>query len=396
MMHISYHVSQPFSRHEDHICQYAKWTGSESTLQWKRALVVRFITYHQNAGTDVTHRMVQLQPNTEYVYKCMQREDLFHFHTGDYLYERKQQPSKFLLLGDFGSEFANSTVRAVTNRVRNESVDAVLLVGDISYADIYNCSDYEMVFDEFMNEMEPVMATHPFMVCPGNHEYACKNGDCFEWTKDFVPYNAKFTMIFDSGKIHNMWYSFVWRNVQVISISTETDYPLAPFPSKFGDQLSWFEDQLKKANENRDQVPFVLVMGHRPIYSSHKEYSTDGVPIGSARKLQMAIEDLLYKYQVDLYVCGHVHSYERTYPTYQNKRNPQGTIHAVIGHAGNPEGPTKEDSYAHPVPQWSANHFTKDLGYVTLETTQDYMLWKMFASGSDTLADEIKIPRKSL
>jgi hypothetical protein len=41
----------------------------------------------------------------------------------------------------------------------------------------------------------------------------------------------------------------------------------------FGDQLSWLEADLAKANQNRHKRPWIIVGGHRPIYSSSGGYS---------------------------------------------------------------------------------------------------------------------------
>ena len=59
------------------------------------------------------------------------------------------------------------------------------------------------------------------------------------------------------------------------------------------------------------------------------------------------MEKLFYDYNVDIYFIGHVHSYERTWPTYQGKVlstdpntayvNPLSTIYLVLGGAGNDE-----------------------------------------------------------
>lgn len=60
--------------------------------------------------------------------------------------------------------------------------------------------------------------------------------------------------------------------------------------------------------------------------------------------MQQAFEELLYQYKVDLYVDGHVHGYERSYPVYQsevrgnytlnNYVNPEAPIYIVNGSAG--------------------------------------------------------------
>jgi hypothetical protein len=54
------------------------------------------------------------------------------------------------------------------------------------------------------------------------------------------------------------------------------------------------------------------------------------------------MENLFYKYGVDMYFSGHVHSYERDFPVYQGKpeadyTNPTATTYVMIGGAGNDE-----------------------------------------------------------
>ena len=54
------------------------------------------------------------------------------------------------------------------------------------------------------------------------------------------------------------------------------------------------------------------------------------------------MEELFYKYGVDVYFCGHVHSYERDLPVYQGTPEPDydlplATTHLLIGGAGNDE-----------------------------------------------------------
>ncbi len=59
-------------------------------------------------------------------------------------------------------------------------------------------------------------------------------------------------------------------------------------------------------------------------------------------EFQTAMEDLFYKYGVDIYFSGHVHSYERDYPVYKGVteptyNNPRATTYVMIGGAGNDE-----------------------------------------------------------
>ena len=43
------------------------------------------------------------------------------------------------------------------------------------------------------------------------------------------------------------------------------------------------------------------------------------------------MEDLFYKYGVDVVMAGHVHSYERMNPTYRNETDPCGPIYLNLG-----------------------------------------------------------------
>jgi tartrate-resistant acid phosphatase type 5 len=67
------------------------------------------------------------------------------------------------------------------------------------------------------------------------------------------------------------------------------------------------------------QAPWKIVMGHHPIYSSGEH--------GSSKSLMKALEPLLIEHQVDLYLAGHDHEYERFKPV-------QGVQHIVSGGGG--------------------------------------------------------------
>ena len=111
-----------------------------------------------------------------------------------------------------------------------------------------------------------------------------------------------------------MWYTFKQGLITFIATDTETNFPQSFFPqydnlfSGNKNQLIWLEETLK--NVDRKETPFLIIVGHRPIYSS--DYAFSDIPgniIGESLRLQAAFEDLLYKYHVDIAFYGHVHSY---------------------------------------------------------------------------------------
>lgn len=206
---------------------------------------------------------------------------------------------------------------------------------------------YEQTFDTYMEGIEPWASKLPYMVLPGNHEADCHDASCLLEPLDrglklsnFTAFNARFRMpSVESRGVLNMFYSFNYANVHFISIDTETGFPGAPSEHRyvfacggFGDQLAWLENDLIEANKNRAERPWVFVSGHRPMYYG------DSIN----KELQAAMEELFYKYDVDVYFSGHQHSYERDFPVYQGVPeadyvNPRATTHFLIGGAGNDE-----------------------------------------------------------
>ena len=56
----------------------------------------------------------------------------------------------------------------------------------------------------------------------------------------------------------------------------------------------------------------------RPLYSSE----TEDFPVQARKNWRDAVEDLIYENNVDFYMSGHVHAYERLYPIYNAEVDP--------------------------------------------------------------------------
>jgi hypothetical protein len=174
------------------------------------------------------------------------------------------------------------------------------------------------------------------------HDPAClAHKERREKLSNFTAYNGRFHMpSAESDGVMNMYYSFNYGNVHFITMDTETGYPGAAEETKyvlpcggFSDhQLTWLETDLKKANENRAERPWIFVHGHHPMYN--------GDSINA--DLQKATEELFYKYGVDIFFTGHQHYYERDLPVYRgvpetDYTDAVATTHLLIGGAGNDE-----------------------------------------------------------
>jgi len=298
-----------------------------------------------------------------------------------------------------GIDNSADTIKQMT--VLTSQVDFIHHVGDMSYADDWKArgDTYEGTWNKWQDEIDPISSQRAYMVLPGNHEATCSEEDphsCPTDTQNFTSYRNRFRMPWaESGGVDNMWYSYEYGSVHFTNINTETDYTHAPEGTgtsinagPFGNQLAWLEADLARVNSNRTATPWVIVSGHRPIYSSAS---------GDYKMTLAAFEDILIKYNVDIYFAGHVHWYERMWPLGKNAKveqknyvNPTYPIYIINGAAGNVEGHTTGKAK-----DYSAFINDEDYGYGRVTVfNSTVLLWQFFHATDNHLVDEIYITKK--
>lgn len=168
-------------------------------------------------------------------------------------------------------------------------------------------------------------------------------------------------------------------------------------------QIDWLAQDLQAANSNRSSVPWLITMGHRPIYCSNHNHQDCNSTF--SKYLQHKEEDLLYNNKVDLHFQSHVHGYERTWPMYRDQPvqtsydSPAAPVYIVNGAGGNREGNSQPPGglpWCPPAsgrnrPQSSAVGF----GYMVLEGgTLRYQQYVGNVTGPATLLDDWQINKK--
>ena len=99
--------------------------------------------------------------------------------------------------------------------------------------------------------------------------------------------------------------------------------------SPTSEQYKWLSQNL--ASVDRTLTPWVLIEAHRPMYMNKDEH--DQLQVGNHMKTR--IESLLKRYNADLFLGGHYHSYFRSCSgLYENKCRNGGLTHITIGTAG--------------------------------------------------------------
>ncbi|CAB3360188.1 Hypothetical predicted protein [Cloeon dipterum] len=321
-----------------------------------------FIDGGKESRMQFIHKVVltDLTPGATYTYHCGSDLGWSEIFTFTAMKNGTDWSPRFAIYGDMGNVNAQSLPR-IQEETQKGHFDAILHVGDFAY-DMH--SHNAKVGDEFMRQIQSIAAYVPYMTCPGNHEEAY----------NFSNYQARFSM---PSSLNSMVYSFDIGPAHIIAISTEFYYFLEYGFKQVVFQYDWLEQDLIKANKNREERPWIITIGHRPMYCSnlnrddctnHETWIRSGLPFLN----WFGLEDLFYKNGVDLEIWAHEHSYERLFPIYnytmyngsteEPYTNYKAPVHIITGSAGCQEGREKFSKHR---PEWSAFR-SNDYGYARM------------------------------
>jgi predicted phosphodiesterase len=191
------------------------------------------------------------------------------------------------------------------DNIVDQDPELVLALGDFSYSGDSDC---------WFDLIEPIADKTKIII--GNHEDE----------DDYMDYFG----------LKEQYYSFNYKNMHFLALSTETDYD---------DDSEQYQFAIRDL-EQYSKEPFmdwIIVFYHRHIYGSGSlEPDTD---------FRESYHPLFDKYKVDIALQGHLHVYERTYPITFNEedddepivqdnnptdiyKNPKGPIFLTIGTGG--------------------------------------------------------------
>ncbi|GAB4227315.1 MAG: metallophosphoesterase [Stanieria sp.] len=223
---------------------------------------------------------------------------------------------RFVSLADvgMGNKGQYAVAQAMNCYWQQNAFPLVLLAGD----NIYPGGEIDKINAVFEQPYQSLLKQGVrFQAVLGNHDIMTNNGE------DELRYQ--------NYNMQGRYYTFTQDSVQFFALDTNDNAP-------WDKQLTWLEENLA-----RSQSRWKIVYGHHPVYSSGLH--------GSSQFLNDRLTPLFSRYQVQLYICGHDHNYERS-------KNLQGTTYIVCG-AGAGTRPVSSSD-------WTA--FSADiLSFVTFE-----------------------------
>ncbi|EGC38727.1 hypothetical protein DICPUDRAFT_148535 [Dictyostelium purpureum] len=328
------------------------------------------IGYHGHPTTAVLNNLAE---STTYFYCVGDKSEgvyseVFNFTTG-LITSPGFEPFTAVFYGDmgYGGTGLNSDNYTVANVLkRAEEFDFVVHVGDIAYAD-ETAGSYingnQTLYNLFLDSVNPLTSHLPYMVCPGNH-------DIFY---DLSFYRRTWQMPTD--KDSNSWYSFDYNGVHFVGFSSEHDW------LKGSSQYKWIENDLKKYRASNPEGWLVLY-SHRPFYCSTVWNWCENEKDLLKRAYVESLEELLYKYNVHVFLGGHAHEFELSLPVYNNQtmgtfEEPKATVHITVGTGGNVEG---DQHNFQKQPIWSSGHRYSDQGFGMASFNETHFNWQFFSN----------------
>jgi hypothetical protein len=214
--------------------------------------------------------------------------------------------SHVLMVGDWGYENfeAQSRVaKAMQSYVAAQGfkTEALLMLGDNWYGPLPGGAKDKRWQTQFEEMYPRNVFDCPAYAIPGNHDYQRMPESKVAAELEYAKLPGRWTM-------PSLWYSFTFPAkkplVTVIALDSNmpsadgkwdrgTDFTLRPEQQE--EQLAWLKAELEKPRT----TPFVIVMGHHPIFSNG--------PHGDHKVLIRDWEPLLREHKVHLYLAGHDH-----------------------------------------------------------------------------------------
>jgi len=215
--------------------------------------------------------------------------------------------SRLLMVGDWGYENyeAQSRVAKAMQAYVHEqgfSTDALLMLGDNWYGPLPG-GVKDVRWQTQFEEMYPKNVFDcPAYAIPGNHDYQRMPESKVAAELAYAKAGGtRWTM-------PSLWYSFEFpaKKPLMTVIALDSNMPRPEGPQAAGvnftltseqqvEQLAWLETELEKPRS----TPFLVVMGHHPIFSNG--------PHGDHKVLVRDWEPLLRKHKAHMYLAGHDH-----------------------------------------------------------------------------------------
>jgi 3',5'-cyclic AMP phosphodiesterase CpdA len=249
----------------------------------------------------------KLRPNTKYYYSISNKEtgtvSAFFYTLPE---KSSKQKMQFAIFGDCGTGTPKQldVFSAVKNYFGDEKIDGMLLLGDNAYYYGFDKEYQEKFFPIYQSLLQKTV----LWPTPGNHDYADR-----AWPNNLgekPDYFNIFTLPTEgqSGGLASKteaYYSYDVGNIHFVSLDSYGQVHGQRMSDLLSEQAKWLEADLKQNSQD-----WIVVYFHHPPFSKGSHDADKEPELTAIRTNLVPIFD---KYNVDLVMTGHSHSYERSY-----------------------------------------------------------------------------------
>ena len=306
-----------------------QWVGPETSAD----ISIQYATHDKSAGanpiwqvgktitkpytnTDLkVHRceLLSLKPGTEYQFQIGKSAPTYRFRT---MPAKATNTIQFVSGGDCGVD-----LHAIGTNIlaaRQEPYFA-LIAGDLAYDNGRSPETFTKFLQNYRAHMvDPQGRLIPMLTCIGNHEvdggYQTKRSD-----------SPQYLSLFD-GQFPEKTYGTVdiGDYLSLVLLDTGHIEPIA------GEQTEW----LAKALAERQERPHLIVANHVPAYPSYRPPEGQNGKFGTGEEQRRYWSPLFERYNVDVVLEHHDHTFKRTHPLTNGMIDKHGVLYLGDGSWG--------------------------------------------------------------
>ena len=275
----------------------------ESRLLWGTNLASLNGTTSQPVPTTEHELQVQgLSPSTRYYYSVESGDTVLSAAGTNQYWVTAPAPgephkTRFWLLGDPGLQTTDQAgvISAYRGAMGTSHTDLILLAGDDAYWSGLDDEYQAGLFEPFAFAFR----TTPVWPALGNHDTAQLTNDTFGY-----PYYLNFSMPTngEAGGVPSgteSYYSFDFADIHFVSLNSYTANR-----SSNGPMATWL-----RADLAANRQPWLIAYWHHPPYSRGSHDADTEI---ECLEMRQNFVTVLEQYGVDLVLCGHSHTYERS------------------------------------------------------------------------------------
>ncbi len=281
--------------------------------------------------------LTNLQPGTEYE---------FHLGTPDHEYRFRTMPAKatntlqFVSGGDSG---ANLHAIGTNILAAKQEPYFALIGGDLAYDNGKSPATFTQFLRNYHEHMvDPEGRLIPMLSCIGNHEV--EGG--FRKTRAHSP---QYLSVFD-GLFAEQTYGVLDIGDYLSLVLLDTDH-IAPI---VGEQTDWLTTTLAE----RQERPHLIVANHVPAYPSFRAPDGGVGKTGTGHDQRTHWCPLFERYNVDVVLEHHDHTFKRTHPLTNGLKDKFGVVYLGDGSWGKLRAPQKPERRPYLATVSSAYHMT--------------------------------------